>query len=409
MTVRGTANTETASQTARPIITASRTGAVARSWVRSRRQLLVVSALIFSDVLLALAVWQAAFVLYGILGRGSISEIAIAGIVPSVILWVGLRASLGLYPGYGLGPVEELRKQTLAVLGTLTIAVLSAFASQVADSLSRALLFAWSLGLLLLAPVVRYCAKSALMKARLWCKPVVILGAQKAGACVIKVLKREWQLGFKPVGVFDDRVAPTGGLLEGVPYKGTLADAVALAQDYGVDTAILAMPNTRREHLARFVSMASSRFRHTVVIPNLDGVTNSGVVARDFGGTFGVEIKHNLLDPWAQRLKRAIDFGATVVGGMLVLPLVLVLALLVWAESGGSVFYKDKRMGRDGGLFSCLKFRTMVPNAEDLLQQTLEKDEKGREEYSRYHKLRNDPRVTRVGRFLRNTSLDELS
>jgi lipopolysaccharide/colanic/teichoic acid biosynthesis glycosyltransferase len=82
--------------------------------------------------------------------------------------------------------------------------------------------------------------------------------------------------------------------------------------------------------------------------------------------------------------------------------------LLVRLESRGPIFYKDWRMGRDGELFSCVKFRTMVPDAEDRLQMLLAENEEAREEYLMYHKLRDDPRVTRVGRFLRKTSLDEL-
>ena len=92
----------------------------------------------------------------------------------------------------------------------------------------------------------------------------------------------------------------------------------------------------------------------------------------------------------------------------MIVPVLLVLALLIYLESGWPVFYKDQRMGKDGKLFSCLKFRTMVSNAEALLQTMLEEELEVREEYSKYHKLRNDPRVTRVGRFLRKTSLDEL-
>ena len=82
------------------------------------------------------------------------------------------------------------------------------------------------------------------------------------------------------------------------------------------------------------------------------------------------------------------------------------LALLIYFESGRPVFYKDERMGKDGKPFSCLKFRTMVSNAETLLKSMLEDDAEFREEYSKYHKLRDDPRVTRVGHFLRKTSLD---
>jgi Undecaprenyl-phosphate galactose phosphotransferase WbaP len=154
--------------------------------------------------------------------------------------------------------------------------------------------------------------------------------------------------------------------------------------------------------------VARNSFRRILVVPDLDGITNSGVVARDLGGTFGVEIKYNLLDPWVLRLKRVLDIGATAIGGIAVLPLILLLSLLVWMESPGPVFYRAQRLGRDGSLFWCVKFRTMVPDAEALLQRMLEEDDEMREEYRKYHKLRDDPRVTRVGRFLRKTSLDEL-
>ena len=376
---------------------------------KSRRRLLVILALSFSDILLALALWQAAFVLHGLVGHTAHStDIAIASTVPYIVVWVGLRASLGLYPGYGLDQVEELRRQTIALLSTVSIIVVLAFASQLGDSLSRVLLFVWSLGLLLVSPVVRHFVKRAMMKIGLWGKPVVVLGSQATGARVLKVLQQEWQLGFKPVSIFDNRLAPAEGTLEGVPYGGTLSDAVAFAREHRVDTAIFAMPHTRREHLARFVNLVSNSFQHIIIMPNLDGITNSAVVARDFSGSLGLEIKQNLLDPWAQRLKRMLDIMITLVGGIFLIPLMLMLYLFVWIESGGSVFYRDRRMGRDGRLFSCIKFRTMVPGAETVLQRILEEDTEMREEYLKYHKLRNDPRVTRIGFFLRKTSLDEL-
>jgi Undecaprenyl-phosphate galactose phosphotransferase WbaP len=168
------------------------------------------------------------------------------------------------------------------------------------------------------------------------------------------------------------------------------------------------MPYASREELSRLVSLTAIHFRHVLITPNLSGVTNSAVVARNLAGIFTVELKYNLLDPWALRAKRIIDLCVTVVGGVLALPLFVVLTVLVYVESGGSVFYRDNRMGLDGKMFSCIKFRTMVTEAEELLQRILEEDEVSREEYSRYHKLRDDPRVTRVGRLLRKTSLDEL-
>ena len=408
MGVRGSASPEAIHPVVRTLEAPSRQSASTRSWATFGSRPLVMLVFISADILLALALWQVALLLQGVWGHGTLTTYALASMVPNVVVWVGLRSLLSLYPGYGLGQVEELRRQTFALFTTLAITTVFAFASHVDDSLSRILLFAWTLGLLLLAPIVRNCVKLALMKFNLWGKPVVVLGARETGAHILDDLQREWQLGFRPIAVFDNRVAPLKGSLKGVPYGGTLGDAIALGREHKVDTAIFAMPHARREQLAKFVDLAKLNFRHVVITPNLVGITNSAVMARDLAGTFGVEIKFNLLDPWSQRLKRVLDLGATVIGGLFILPLIAVLSLLVRLESHGSVFYADKRMGRDGELFSCVKFRTMVPDAENLLQKLLAENEEAREEYLKYHKLRDDPRVTYIGRFLRKTSLDEL-
>jgi Undecaprenyl-phosphate galactose phosphotransferase WbaP len=408
VTVQGTLGTEVVRPSAATIESLSLDGTSIAHRAKASRWPLVAIVFIASDILLALTLWQPALVVQAVLGRGPLSGISLASMVPIMVVWVGVRAVFGLYPGYGMNHAEELRRQTLALLATVAIAVVFAFASAISDSLSRALILAWSLGLLLLAPVARYFVKRAMMKVGLWGKPVVVLGARGAGAHVLRVMRSEWHLGFKPVAVFDNRLAPTAGVLEGVPYGGTLKDAAVLAQRFGVDTAVFAMPYTRRDHLVRFVDSVRGSFRQVIVIPDLAGITNSAVVARDLAGTFGVEIRYNLLNPWAQRTKRVLDVGATMLGGILILPLLLMLSLLVLAESGRPVFYADRRMGRDGKLFSCVKFRTMVPDAEAKLQRILAEDVRLREEYTKYHKLRHDPRVTRVGHFLRKTSLDEL-
>ncbi len=370
---------------------------------------IVVASLVLSDALLALAVWEVTFLLRVALGLGLPSGATMAIVVPNTIAWVGLRAALGLYPGYGLGHVEELRRQTFALLATLAITTVFAFASTIADSLSRLSLFAWALSLSVVGPVARNWVKRAMKRMGLLAKPVVVVGSQEAGRRVLKALQREWHLAWEPVGVYDNLVAPASGELEGVPYRGTMTDAVALAHKSEVDTAIFAVPRMGTEH-QEFVALASHHFRHVVIVPDFGGSAQLGsaVVAKDLAGMFGVEIKYSLLDPWAQRLKRAMDIGATAVGGALVLPIILMLALLVWVESRRPIFYSDLRLGRDGKLFPCFKFRTMVPDAETMLQQMLEEDDEIREEYLTYHKLRNDPRITRVGRFLRKTSLDEL-
>ena len=387
--------------------TAEGTATLPRHRLGSRGQPLVVALMISVDALLALVVWLVAAVIQGAWGNGALTEVAVMSFVPALAVWVGLRALVGLYPGYGLGEAEELKRQTFALLSTLGITAVFALVSHTGGYLSRLLIFAWIVGLLFCAPIVRVFAKQWMTKAGLWGKPVVVFGAGEAGAQVLNTLRREWRLGLRPIAVFDNR-PPFRSFIEGVPYGGKMSDAPVLARECGVDTAIFAMPYTRRVHLLKYVNMASLSFRRVVVIPNLAGITNSAAVAKDLSGTFGVEIEYNLLNPWAQRMKRVIDVGATLLGGIFALPLLLFLAALVWLESGGPVFYKDVRMGREERLFPCIKFRTMTPNAEEMLRRLLEENEEAREEYLKYHKLRDDPRVTRVGRFLRKTSLDEL-
>jgi lipopolysaccharide/colanic/teichoic acid biosynthesis glycosyltransferase len=188
----------------------------------------------------------------------------------------------------------------------------------------------------------------------------------------------------------------------------TLAPAVDVAREYRVDTAIFAMPNLRREHLAQLVDLASVSFRRVIIIPNLGGITNSAVAARDFVGTLGVEIKYNLLDPWARRFKHALDLLGAVLGGLLINPILLAILVLIKLDSPGSAFYGHRRIGVEGKHFRCWKFRTMHVDAERVLEQYFREKPRSRAEWEMSQKLRDDPRITRTGRFLRKTSLDEL-
>lgn len=106
-------------------------------------------------------------------------------------------------------------------------------------------------------------------------------------------------------------------------------------------------------------------------------------------------------------VKRAMDIVCVLGIFMLLWPVFLFLYIAIKRE-GGTAFYAQKRVGRHGRLFPCWKFRTMVPNAEQLLEKILASDPEAQAEYAQFFKLRNDPRITRIGRALRKTSLDEL-
>ena len=121
-----------------------------------------------------------------------------------------------------------------------------------------------------------------------------------------------------------------------------------------------------------------------------------------------MEIKHNLLDPWARAIKYVLDLSATVVGGLLISPLLIAITIAIKLDSPGPAFYAHRRVGIGGNHFRCWKFRTMHADAEQLLNEFLQGKPDLQAEWEQNFKLRDDPRVTRVGRFLRKTSLDEL-
>jgi Bacterial sugar transferase len=204
-------------------------------------------------------------------------------------------------------------------------------------------------------------ARWGMWRLGIWGRPVVVLGDKDTSARTVKLLEEEWVLGYAPAALIDWGLTLSGKPLNGLSHADAMTEAENLARRGGVDTIILAAPYIRRSHLAPLVSRSSRSFRHVLLISHLGGMINSAVTARDFAGTLAVEIKYNLLNPWARRAKRMLDLGATVVGGALVLPLLLLIVLLVYAESGRPIFYTDWRMGKDGVTFACIKFRTMVP------------------------------------------------
>jgi exopolysaccharide production protein ExoY len=117
--------------------------------------------------------------------------------------------------------------------------------------------------------------------------------------------------------------------------------------------------------------------------------------------------RHLLLPPPGETAKRLLDVVGALTLAILLSPLLLVVGLML-AHDRGPIIYSHSRTGRYGKTFGCLKFRTMVPNADEVLRDLLHQDPQRKQEWMRDQKLQDDPRVTAIGRFLRRTSLDEL-
>ena len=121
-----------------------------------------------------------------------------------------------------------------------------------------------------------------------------------------------------------------------------------------------------------------------------------------------LNIKNNLAFRLNQIIKRIFDVVLTLSGGLFLLPLFLGICVWIKADSQGPAIYKQRRVGKDGKEFDCYKFRSMVVDSKERLEKLLATDPKAKEEWERDFKLKNDPRITKSGAFLRKTSLDEL-
>jgi undecaprenyl-phosphate galactose phosphotransferase len=166
------------------------------------------------------------------------------------------------------------------------------------------------------------------------------------------------------------------------------------------------------EMLGRELLIESLSFYHgdIDVISPLKGLPiNNTRVAHFFSrDILSLRIHNKLARPWPQLIKRGFDLVVASALLLFVAPLLAVVALKIKLFDGGAVVFTHIRIGRHGRLFKCYKFRTMIPNSAEVLAELLASDPEARAEWEKDRKLKNDPRITPIGRFLRRTSLDEL-
>jgi len=173
---------------------------------------------------------------------------------------------------------------------------------------------------------------------------------------------------------------------------------------------VIAAPDLPGPQLVSAVNQVQPYTRSILVVPDLAGIPVIGGEAEYFFNErlLAFRTRNNLASRINVISKRAFDI---IVGSLLILllaPLLLLLVILIRIESPGAALFAHRRLGKNGVPFNCYKFRSMVMNAQELLPQLLEDNPELQEEWNRDFKLKHDPRVTRIGRILRQTSLDEI-
>jgi Undecaprenyl-phosphate galactose phosphotransferase WbaP len=327
---------------------------------------------------------------------------------PALCLWLFVLWREGLYPGLWLTPREELRRVVTGVTLASLLAVAATFMTKTGLQFSRPIIVGgWLLSLGIL-PAARSAVRALLTSAGFTGPPAVILGAGRMAGLVLDGLRHQRPPPLRPTALFDDDPAKQQREVADVPVAGPLALAPAWATEHGTRTAIVAMPGVSRERLLPIVEALSRTFPQVIVIPDLFGLSTSDVELRDVHGVLALELRKNLLYRRNIIAKRILDLAILILTLPVTVPAATLIAAAIWLDGGRPILFGQDRLGKGGKPFRAWKFRTMVRDADAALWRALQDDAALKAEWVGSHKLRRDPRLTRVGRVLRRFSTDEL-
>lgn len=229
---------------------------------------------------------------------------------------------------------------------------------------------------------------------------VLIVGAGAVGKEAAKMIVEHRWTGLKLVGFVDDD--PQADTL-GYKHFGPLTDTIKIVQEQRINEVIFTLPRDAHTQLTNLVAQLRALKVNVRVVPDFFDLVFLRSVVEDFGGMPLVTLREPALDPWQRLVKRSFDLILASLGLVLSLPFMGIIVLAIKRDSPGPVIFTQERVGENGRVFKMYKFRTMVHDAAEK-ENELVKFIDGQPLYKFY----DDPRVTRVGRFLRRTSLDEL-
>lgn len=233
---------------------------------------------------------------------------------------------------------------------------------------------------------------------------VLIIGAGEAGRTVMRNLIAQPELGYRVIGFLDDDPAKSAADIGPIKALGPLENLPAVAKENSIDQVIITLPWQYHRKILRLVNEIEQTGVRARVVPDLFQLSLGGVDVEAINGIPLISIKQSALTGFNYTLKRAVDVLLTGLALILLAPLWLVIAIAIRLESPGPVLFRQERVGRSGKPFTLYKFRSMHQDAEAQLERLRAQNEAG----GPLFKIRDDPRRTRVGRFIRATSIDEL-
>ena len=238
---------------------------------------------------------------------------------------------------------------------------------------------------------------------------MLIIGAGKTAEILVRGITKDAGLGYQIIGFLEDSSVESK-VLQKYPVLGNFADAEKIIKETGVERVFIAVPGMEQEKLVSLVYKVQPLVKSLAVVPNLIGMPMGGIEVESLFNErlMVLRVWNNLARPFNRFLKTVFDYVLTFFGTIVISPVLVVIAIWIYIDSPGNVIFKHIRIGKNGKPFPCYKFRSMCVDAKEKLEELLVNDPEARAEWERDFKLKNDPRITKSGVFLRKTSLDEL-
>ncbi len=231
-------------------------------------------------------------------------------------------------------------------------------------------------------------------------KSIVIVGANDLGMRIARRIENTPWAGIEIKGFFDDENVDSESMNK--PILGNISELDDYLEKNATDYVYIALPMRDEAKIVRVLNECRTLGSELLLVPDLYTFSLFNAEPQSLGDILLLSFNPR------NRAKRFFDVAFSISVLLFMSPVFLVTAILIKLEDGGPVFYGHKRVTCTGKIFRCMKFRTMCVGADRKLEEILARDPAAREEWKKGFKIKNDPRVTRIGRFLRKTSLDEL-
>jgi undecaprenyl-phosphate galactose phosphotransferase len=324
-------------------------------------------------------------------------------------VWIASLAYEGAYSSK-LTFWDEVKLLWKSTLASLLVVLAILFIGQVGIAVSRTLIVVMFVMSLALFPPLRIGMKRILIRTGMMRSRVLIIGTGETAQRIFHALRREPNLGYDVVGFIGEGTDQRRRSLCGVKVHERLSQMERYARFADIQDIVIAVPGIERERLTHLINTLQHKVKNILYVPDVSGMAVIGMELRHFfhDQLFALEIRNNLARPANYFLKRVLDYLAGMILFVFLMIPLGIISLVIRMTSEGPAILQQERIGRKCRRFKCYKFRTMYFDADDRLHHILASDPRAKVEWETYWKLKDDPRVTPIGRFLRRTSLDEL-